>query len=94
MAAKGAKVILLAHFSRPKGRVVPEMSLSPVVPALEEVFGSKVEFADDCCGQSAVQAIAALPSGGILLLENTRFHPCEEKNINIFRVKQEFSVNQ
>ena len=76
----GAKVILLAHFGRPKGQVVPEMSLGPVVPALAEVFGREVGFAADCCGDPAISAIAAMNNGDILLLENTRFHPCEEKN--------------
>lgn len=80
LADKGAKVILLAHFGRPKGQVVPEMSLAPVVPALGEVFGRPVAFAEDCCGAAAIAAISALPKGGILLLENTRFHSCEEKN--------------
>ena len=76
----GAKVVLLAHFGRPKGQVVPEMSLRPVVPALAEVFDRDVAFADDCCGEPAINAIAAMQNGDILLLENTRFHPCEEKN--------------
>ncbi|MGI9365010.1 MAG: phosphoglycerate kinase [Rhizobiaceae bacterium] len=80
LVEKGGIVVLLAHFGRPKGKVVPEMSLAPVVPALEEVFGTKVAFANDCCGQSALDAIAAQTAGSILLLENTRFHPCEEKN--------------
>ncbi|NKB50901.1 MAG: phosphoglycerate kinase [Rhizobiaceae bacterium] len=76
----GAKVILLAHFGRPKGQVVPQMSLHPVVPSLAEVFEKPVAFANDCCGSSAIDAIASLDNGDILLLENTRFHPCEEKN--------------
>ena len=76
----GARVVLLAHFGRPKGQVVPEMSLRPVVPALAEVFDRDVAFADDCCGEPAINAIAAMQNGDILLLENTRFHPCEEKN--------------
>ena len=80
LAGKGAKVILLAHFGRPRGQVVPEMSLGPVVPALETVFGQPVRFASDCCGQVAIASIAGLNNGNILLLENTRFHPCEEKN--------------
>lgn len=76
----GAKVILLAHFGRPKGQVVPAMSLGPVVPALTQVFGRPVAFAQDCCGAAAIEAIAGLANGDILVLENTRFHPCEEKN--------------
>lgn len=80
LADRGGKVILLAHFGRPKGQVVPEMSLGPVVPALQQVFGRDVGFASDCCGAPAIEAIAAMSGGDILLLENTRFHPCEEKN--------------
>lgn len=80
LADRGAKVILLAHFGRPKGEVVPFMSLGPVVPALAEVFGKSVGFAADCCGEPAISAIAGMANGDILLLENTRFHPCEEKN--------------
>jgi len=80
LSASGAKVILLAHFGRPNGQVVPEMSLRPVVPALQQVFERPVAFAADCCGALAIDAIAAMASGDILLMENTRFHPCEEKN--------------
>ncbi len=80
LSAKGAKVILLAHFGRPKGAVVPEMSLAPVVAALSQSFGQAVKFASDCCGEPASAAIAGMADGDILLLENTRFHPCEEKN--------------
>jgi phosphoglycerate kinase len=80
LSTKGAKTVLLAHFGRPKGRVVPEMSLEQIVPAMEKVFGRKVAFASDCCGQPAIDAIAAMSDGEVLLLENTRFHPCEEKN--------------
>ena len=80
LADKGAKVILLAHFGRPKGEVVQEMSLKPVVSALNEAFGHDVAFAADCCGDDAINAITAMKNGSILLLENTRFHPCEENN--------------
>ncbi|WP_332461208.1 phosphoglycerate kinase [Acuticoccus mangrovi] len=80
LADKGAKVILLAHFGRPKGKVVPEMSLKPVVPALADVLGREVAFAEDCTGEAAAAAVAALPAGGVLVLENTRFHAGEEKN--------------
>lgn len=78
--AKGGKPVLLAHFDRPKGKVVPEMSLKVTIPALEKALGAKVFFAPDCVGESASAAIASLPAGGVLLLENTRFHPGEEKN--------------
>lgn len=77
---KGGKPVLLAHFGRPKGKVVPEMSLKVVLPALEEALGTKVSFANDCIGSAAAKAIGDLPAGTVLLLENTRFHPGEEKN--------------
>ena len=78
--AKGGKPVLLAHFGRPKGKVVPEMSLRMTLPALEKVLGVPVAFAEDCVGDVAEKAIADLPSGSVLLLENTRFHAEEEKN--------------
>ena len=78
--AKGGKPVLLAHFDRPKGKVVPEMSLRQLVPALSEHLGVEVAFAEDCVGDQAAEAIKALPAGGVLLLENTRFHKEEEKN--------------
>ncbi len=78
--AKGGKPVLLAHFDRPKGKVVPEMSLKVTLPALEEALGMRVAFAGNCIGEAAASAIAALPEGGVLLLENTRFHKGEEAN--------------
>ncbi|HET7411529.1 MAG TPA: phosphoglycerate kinase [Pararhizobium sp.] len=80
LAGKGAKVILLAHFGRPKGKPVPDMSLKAVVPAVEQVLGHPVLFAEDCIGDAAAQAIAGMADGDVLLLENTRFHAGEEKN--------------
>ncbi len=77
---KGAKVIILSHFDRPKGKVVPSMSLKPVAAALAEEIGRPVAFAADCVGPIAQAAIARLKDGDVLLLENTRFHPGEEKN--------------
>jgi len=76
----GAKVIVLSHFDRPKGRRVPEMSLRPVAEALAAVLGRKVGFAADCIGPEAEAAVAAMSPGDVLVLENTRFHPGEEKN--------------
>lgn len=84
LADKGAKVILLAHFGRPKGKPVSEFSLKQILPAVERVLGRSVSFADDCIGDVARNAVAALPDGGILLLENTRFHAEEEKNDSDF----------
>jgi len=80
LTAKGARVVLLAHFGRPKGKVVPEMSLRALVPSLSKVFGKDVAFAEDCIGDVAEAGVAALSDGDILLLENTRFHAGEEAN--------------
>ena len=76
---KGGKVILLAHFGRPKGRE-PKDSLKPVAAALAQVISKPVAFADDCVGEAAQKAIAAMKDGDILCLENTRFHKEEENN--------------
>lgn len=78
--AAGGKPVLMAHFGRPKGERVPEMSLSVVRPALEAALGQPVLFADDCIGAPAKQAVAALEAGQILLLENTRYHAGEAAN--------------
>lgn len=78
--AKGGKVVLLAHYDRPKGKVVPEMSLGHVVEALAGSLGRKVVFGADCVGPQAVAAIGKAGPGEVVLLENTRFHPGEEKN--------------
>src|ERR1041384_4199797 len=78
LAEKGARVIVLSHFDRPKGKVVPEMSLRPIVEPLAKAIGRKVAFADDCIGEKAKAAVAALKDGDVLLLENTRFHAGEE----------------
>ncbi|WP_408870514.1 phosphoglycerate kinase [Elioraea sp.] len=80
LAEKGAKVIVLSHFDRPKGRRVPSMSLRPVAEALSGVLGRPVAFAEDCIGVPAETAVAAMREGDVLVLENTRFHPGEEQN--------------
>jgi phosphoglycerate kinase len=80
LSDKGARVIVLSHFERPKGKVVPSMSLKPVVPALSKAVGKPVGFAEDCVGDKAKAAVAKLKNGDILLLENTRFHAGEEAN--------------
>ncbi|MBX9991518.1 phosphoglycerate kinase [Phreatobacter oligotrophus] len=79
LADGGAKVIVLAHFGRPKG-VDPSQSLKAVVPALADVLKRPVAFAADCIGEVAEKAVAAIKPGEILVLENTRFHKGEEKN--------------
>ncbi len=76
----GGKVVLLAHFARPKGQRVPEMSLSVVRPALAEALGQPVGFAEDCIGLPAKKAVSAMAPGDVVLLENTRFHAGEESN--------------
>ena len=80
LSSKGAKVVLLAHFDRPKGKVVPEMSLGFVAEPLAALLGAPVAFAGDCVGVEAAKVVAALPAGGVALLENVRFHAGEEKN--------------
>jgi len=80
LAEKGARVIVLSHFDRPKGKVVPSMSLRPVAEPLAKAVGRPVAFADDCEGEVAKAAVARLKDGDVLLLENTRFHAGEEKN--------------
>ena len=79
IADKGGKVVLLAHFGRPKGRD-PNESLAPVAKALAAHLGRPVAFADDCIGPVAKAAVDALKPGEVLCLENTRFHKEEEKN--------------
>ncbi len=81
LAGKSAKVIVLSHFGRPKGRHVPAMSLEPLVPYLSAALGGRdVAFAPDCVGDEAQKVVVALDDGGVALLENTRFHAGEEKN--------------
>lgn len=83
----GAKVVLLAHFDRPKGERVQSMSLRPVVEPLELLLHGPVRFADDCVGDEAKAAVADLDAGGVLLLENVRFHKGEEKNDPAFAAR-------
>jgi phosphoglycerate kinase len=77
---KGAKVILCSHLGRPKGQRDPKQSLAPVAPALSALLGRPVEFSGETTGEVAKAKALALPAGGVLLLENTRFHAGEEKN--------------
>lgn len=80
LSGKGARVILLAHFGRPKGQAVPSMSLDPIAGIVESVLDHRVHFAADCIGDTARKAVDAMVDGDVLLLENTRFHAGEEKN--------------
>lgn len=80
LSKKGAKVILLAHFGRPKDGPSPDLSLSLIAPSVEEVLDHPVSTASDVIGEAAATAVASMKNGDILLLENTRFHKGEEKN--------------
>ncbi len=80
LSAKGAKVIVLSHFGRPKGKRAAEFSQRPLMEPLAEALGRKVAFAEDCIGPAAEQAVAALKDGDVVLLENLRFHNEEEAN--------------
>jgi phosphoglycerate kinase len=77
---KGATVILASHLGRPKGKPNPEYSLKPVAARLSELLGRPVQFAEDCVGDRAREAIERAGTGGVVLLENLRFHPEEEQN--------------
>ena len=79
LADKGAKVILLSHFGRPKGRDAKN-SLKPVAAEVARIIKRPVKFVDDCIGEAAEKAVAAMKPGDIVCLENTRFHAGEEKN--------------
>jgi phosphoglycerate kinase len=78
LSQHGFRIGILSHFGRPKGQRVAAMSLAPVADALAELLGQTVAFADDCIGEVAANALAALAEGGICVLENTRFHAGEE----------------
>ncbi|MCH7616724.1 MAG: phosphoglycerate kinase [Chloroflexi bacterium] len=77
---EGARVVLLSHLGRPKGKRDPSLSLAPVAARLAELMGEPVQTADDCIGTVVQDAVAALTDGDVLLLENVRFHPEEEAN--------------
>ena len=76
----GAKVILLSHLGRPKGKVVPAMSLKPVAARLSDLLGKKVNMANDCIGEEVKAEIGRMQGGEVLLLENCRFHKGDEEN--------------
>ncbi len=81
---RGAKVILVSHLGRPDGKVVEKLRLQPVAERLQELLGAPVAYARDCVGPQARQAVEQLQPGGVLLLENVRFHPEEEANDRAF----------
>jgi phosphoglycerate kinase len=80
LADKGAIVLLLSHFGRPKGAKNPNQSLSLVIDAVADTLGRSVMFISDCCGEGAKAGLAVLAPGDVAVLENTRFHPGEETN--------------
>src|SRR5580658_2990406 len=86
VADRGGKVIILSHYGRPKGRD-PRESLKPVVAAVARIIHRPISFVDDCIGEVGERAVAAMKPGEILCLENTRFHPGEEKNDAAFAAK-------
>jgi len=81
---KGGRLVLASHLGRPKGGPDPKYSLLPAAKKLEELLGKPVQFANDCVGADAVAKSRSLADGGILVLENVRFHPQEEKNDEAF----------
>ncbi|MFZ7128571.1 MAG: phosphoglycerate kinase [Desulfobacterales bacterium] len=81
---QGAKVVLASHLGRPKGKVVPAFSLKPVAARLEELVGRRVLMAEECVGEPVERMIREASAGEIVLLENLRFHPEEEKNDEAF----------
>ena len=81
LAARGARVVVISHRGRPQGKVAGELSLRPVAPALAAALGGHaVTFAADCTGPETEGVVAAMEAGGIVLLENLRFHAGEEDN--------------
>ena len=81
LADRGCKVVVMSHFDRPKGQVIPELSLKPLIQPLKAALGGRdVVFVDDCIGDAADVMIEELPDGGIALLENLRFQAGEEAN--------------
>jgi len=81
---QGAKVIMLSHLGRPKGKIVPEMSLNPVASRLAELLGKSVKMAKDCIGEEVKAEIGRMREGEVLLLENCRFHQGDEENDEVF----------
>ena len=84
LQAGASRVVLASHFGRPKGKPNPGMSLAPVATRLAELLGQPVTFASDCVGPEAEKAVKEAPEGGVVLLENLRFHAEEEKNDEAF----------
>lgn len=77
---KKCRVVLISHLGRPRGKIVPEMSMKPLVPVIEQIMQTRVHFATDCVGENAKKTVSDAAKGEIVLLENLRFHSEEEKN--------------
>ncbi len=87
LTKRGCKVVIMSHFDRPKGKVVPEMSLRALIPCLVEIFGGrKIAFIENPLGETAKEIVANLPNGGIALAENLRFFAGEESNDEKFEL--------
>ena len=84
LRGRGAKVVLMAHFGRPKGQPVPKYSLQPVADRLAELLGTEVQFSPECIGEGVERRVSALAPGEVMLLENMRFHNEEEANDPVF----------
>ncbi|MDI3548354.1 MAG: phosphoglycerate kinase [Halanaerobiales bacterium] len=80
LVREGARVILMSHLGRPKGKVVDELRMDPVAERLADLLGQEVSKVDDCIGEEVKKAVAQMKDGDVLLLENTRFHPEEKAN--------------
>jgi phosphoglycerate kinase len=80
LARRGARIVVISHFGRPKGGPDPQFSLKPVADKLGELLGRPIVFASDCVGEPAERTVAALLPGRVVVLENLRFHEGEEKN--------------
>lgn len=81
---EGAKVIIISHLGRPKGQVKPELSLAPVAKRLSRLLQKEVKFIGDCIGEEVKEQVASMKPGDVVILENLRFHPEEEKNDESF----------
>lgn len=84
LSARGAKVVVISHFGRPKEGPAPEFSLKPVAEQLAGLLGASVAFASDCIGDAAASVVAKMSNGDVAVLENLRFHKGEEKNDSAF----------
>ncbi|MBI4132897.1 MAG: phosphoglycerate kinase, partial [Candidatus Sungbacteria bacterium] len=87
LSRKGAKVLLLTHLGRPAGKRDPKLSTRQLLSRIQKAVGQKISFLDDCVGPKVEHAVEAVNPGGVLLFENVRFYPGEEKNDALFAKK-------